>query len=69
MVLLLVLKLTLVDLMRPKSRAPELAPGIRIEPKSFLLVYLPFHEKHHDLVQPHFNLSVNRNMLSHARNI
>ena len=63
------LKLTLVDLIRPRSRVAELAPGIQIDPRSFLLVYLPFREKHHDLVQPHFNLSVNRNMLAHARNI
>jgi len=63
------LKLTLIDLIRPKSSVPELAPGIKIDPKSFLLVYLPFHEKQHDLVQPLFNLSVNRNMLAHARNI
>ena len=63
------LKLTLVDLIRPKKRVPELAPEIKIEPKSFLLVYLPFHVKQHDLVQPLFNLSVNRNMLAHARNI
>ena len=63
------LKLTLVDLIRPKSKVPELAPNIQIDPKSFLLVYLPFHEKHHDLVQPQFNLSINRNMLAHARNI
>ena len=63
------LKLTLVDLIRPKSRVPELAPEIRTDPKSFLLVYLPFHEKHHDLVQPLFNLSVNRNMLAHVRHL
>ena len=63
------LKLTLVDLIRPKSRVAELASAIQIKPSSFLLVYLPFHQKHHDLVQPQFNLSVNRNMLAHARNI
>jgi len=63
------LKLTLVDLIRPKSKVTELAPNIQIDPKSFLLVYLPFHQKHHDLVQPRFNLSINRNMLAHARNI
>jgi len=58
-----------VDLIRPKSRVAELASAIQIKPSSFLLVYLPFHQKHHDLVQPKFNLSVNRNMLAHARNI
>ncbi|MBW2613762.1 MAG: hypothetical protein JRE14_00890 [Deltaproteobacteria bacterium] len=63
------LEMTVADLIRPKSRMAELLPGIQIEPKSFLLVYLPFHQKHHDLVQPKFNLSINRNMLAHARNI
>ncbi|MCG6911048.1 MAG: hypothetical protein LJE94_13110 [Deltaproteobacteria bacterium] len=63
------LKLTVSDLIRPKSRMVELIPGIKIVPKSFLLIYIPFHENHHDLVQPTFNMSINKNMLAHARHI
>jgi len=63
------LKLTLAGMIRPKSRTVELLPDIQIKPTSFILIYLPFQEKQHDLVQPKFSLSVNKNMLAHARNI
>jgi len=63
------LKLTMASFIKPKTRVAELLPEIRIKPRSFILVYLPFHENHHDLVQPRFSLSINKNMLAHVRHI
>lgn len=63
------LKLTLADMMRPKHRLVELLPKIKIKATSFLLVYLPFVEKHHEYVQPRMNLAVNKNQLALAKNL
>ncbi len=57
------LKVCLASFMKPRKRIPELLPKIKIRPKEFLLVYVPFQEKHHELVQPEFQLAVHQNML------
>ena len=63
------LKLTLAGFLRPIERRPELIPGIQIRPRRFLLIYVPFREDAHELVQPRLNLAVNKSMLAHARNL
>ncbi|MDX2447191.1 MAG: hypothetical protein QNK29_08360 [Desulfobacterales bacterium] len=63
------LKLTLSGIIKPRRKVMSILPDIQITPISFILVYLPFVEKHHDLVQPKMGLAVNKNMLAHARNL
>ncbi len=63
------LKLTVADLIRPKSMAVEVLEKMAITAKSFLLVYLPFVEKHHEYVNSRMNLALNKNQLALAKNL
>ena len=63
------LKLTLFGIIKPRRKVMSLLPDIEIHPISYVLVYLPFAEKHHELVQPKMNMAINKNMLAHARNL
>ncbi len=63
------LKLNLANFLKPKQRVVDRIGNIRIHPKRFLLAYLPFSERHHDLVQTDFNIAVNRNQLALAGNL
>jgi DNA-directed RNA polymerase subunit RPC12/RpoP len=63
------LKLTLSGIIKPRHKIMNRLPGIKIKPTNVVLVYLPFIEKHHDLIQPEMNVAINKNMLAHARNL
>ena len=63
------LKLSLASFMKPRQTANERLPDITITPKSFLLVYLPFHEGHHEFLQPQLHLAINKNQLALAKNL
>ncbi len=63
------LKTTLAGFLRPpRIMFPKLS-DIHITPKSYALIYLPFHLKGNELSQPAFNLRINRNLLTFARNL
>jgi len=64
-----ILKLILGGIIKPRHKIVTKLTEIKIKPKSFILVYLPFVEKHHDLVQPELGMSINKNMLAHAKNL
>ena len=61
------LKIILGSFIKPKRKISELSK-IKIKPKSFLLVYIPFEKQHHEYIHPQYNICINRNMLSHADN-
>jgi hypothetical protein len=63
------LKMTLASFLKPRKKMMETLPDIIITPKSFILVYLPFQERQHELVQPKFTMAINKNLLAHARNL
>lgn len=63
------LKLNLAKLMRPRKKMIESLSNITIKPSSYLLVYLPFEIRHHDLVLSKFNLSINKNQLALANHL
>jgi hypothetical protein len=63
------LKLNLAGLLRPRKEAGQFLSEIRVSPRRFLLVYLPFEIRHQDLVQPTFQIAVNRNQLALAGNL
>jgi predicted RNA-binding Zn-ribbon protein involved in translation (DUF1610 family) len=63
------LKLNLAKFMKPRERRTELLPQIDIKARRFLLIYIPFKDTHHELVQPDLNLALNKNMLAHAKNL
>jgi len=63
------LKLNLAGWIRPKKMVEDRLGDIQINPMRYLLVYLPFEVRHHDLVQTTFNIAVNRNQLALASNL
>jgi len=63
------LKLNLASFMKPRQTLNEKLPDITITPKSYLLVYLPFNEGHHEFLQPKLHLAINKNQLALARNL
>jgi ribosomal protein L37AE/L43A len=58
------LMMNIASFLKPKRSVPSMLPEIDIQAKSFALIYVPFIEKHHDLVQPLFRQAVNKNMLA-----
>ena len=63
------LKLNLSGLLRPKKIVEDRIAHIQIKSCRYLLAYLPFEIRHHDLVQPTFNIAVNQNQLGLAGNL
>lgn len=63
------LKLTLASFVKPqRTMLPEI-PHTQITPKSFVLIYIPFRVKGHELTQPAYRLRLNKNLLSYAKNL
>lgn len=63
------LKTTLASFIRPsRIMFPKLSE-ITITPKSYVLIYLPFHLKGNELSQPAFRLRINKNLLTFARHL
>ncbi len=63
------MKITLTSFIKPRQSLLPRLHEIKIKPKSFLLVYIPFIENHHELIQPMYHLTLNKNVLGFARNL
>ena len=63
------LKVTLADFMKPRRTLMERLSDIRIDAKSFTLVFMPFNEGHHEFIQPDFQLTINKNVLALSKNL
>jgi hypothetical protein len=63
------LKISLAGFMTRKNDFFPLLDQIQIRPKSFRLVYLPFVEQRIELLQPMFNININKSQLYHAKNL
>lgn len=63
------LKLNLANLIRPRRLMIDSIHNIRIEPRSHCLVYLPFEDGPHELIQPNLNLAINKNQLNLSKNL
>jgi len=63
------LKITLASFIKPARVLIPQIGEIKIKPISYLLVYIPFKVKHHDLVQEELHLSINRNQLALSGNL
>jgi hypothetical protein len=63
------LRVNLAGLIRPAERVAELLPQIQIKPRKALLIYLPFEDRPHELVNTRLNLAVNKHQLSLAGNL
>jgi hypothetical protein len=63
------LKINLATFMKPRRRVMDILSDVDIRAKSFMLVYVPFVEKHHDLVHPVFQTAINKNQLRLSNNL
>ena len=58
------LKTSLAGMMKPAETGFLKLPQIHIKALRFVLVYVPFRCGHHEWLQPHYNIAINKNMLS-----
>jgi ribosomal protein L37AE/L43A len=63
------LKVNIASFIKPKNRLVEIFHEIGITVKSFVLVYVPFLEKHHEFIQPDLQFAVNKNILALSENL
>jgi hypothetical protein len=63
------LKINLAGFLKPAKAVETLLPRITATARRYLLVYIPFEVRNHDLVQPGYQIAVNRNQLALAGNL
>lgn len=63
------LKTNLADFIKPKKLVQAKLRDITIRPKSYALVYIPFDDKIHELIQPVYKVTINKNQLALAGNL
>ena len=63
------LKVNLASFIKPKNQLAEILHAINITAKSFVLVYVPFLEKHHEFIQPDLQFAINKNTLALSENL
>ena len=63
------LKINLANFIKPRKIFFEKLRDIRVNPKSFLLVFIPFRSEHHELIQPTHHLVINKNVLGFSKNL
>ena len=61
--------INLASFMKPQEDLFPLLKDIEIKSESYLLVYIPFVEQHHEFVQPRLYLTLNKNQLLLASNL
>ncbi len=63
------LTISLASFVKPRKSFFPILPDIKIKSESYLLVYIPFIERHHEFVQPKLNLAISKNQLEMALNL
>ena len=63
------LTISIANFVKPQKEVMHILRDLKIRPKSYLLVYIPFMEKHHEYIQPELNLTLNKNQLALASNL
>ena len=63
------LKINLACFAKPQKIFLSKIDDINITAKKFLLVHIPFVEKHHELIQPAFKIAINKNHLALSGNL
>jgi hypothetical protein len=58
-----------VGFYKPAGKLPALLARLHITPAAYRLVWMPFAERHHDLVHPGLNLAINKTQLALAHNL
>ena len=63
------LKINLAGFVKPQKKLLPKLSDIKIRPRSFLLVYVPFLIKHHELIGLSSNFAISKNQLKMAENL
>jgi DNA-directed RNA polymerase subunit RPC12/RpoP len=63
------LKINLANFIKPRKASLPQLPEIKIKTKDYLLVYVPFREKHQELTQPGSNFTITKTHLTLAKNL
>ena len=63
------IKINLTTFIRPKQRIEKQLETIQVNPVSYVLVYVPFTEKHHDYTHAAFHVAINKNQLRLSTNL
>ena len=63
------LKINLASFIKPKTELVNILHTIDITAKSFVLIYVPFIEKHHELIQPDLQFAINKNVIALSDNL
>ena len=63
------LRINLASFIKPKTKRADIMPQIEIKAKGFVLVYVPFIEKHHELIQPELQFAINKNIVALSENL
>lgn len=63
------MKLTLASSAIDKKKILPLLPSIKFDPGQAVLVYLPFTDTGHEMIQEHTNVSINKNALRFGRQL
>ncbi|MBW2427486.1 MAG: hypothetical protein JRF56_00895 [Deltaproteobacteria bacterium] len=63
------LKLTLASFMKPRKTLSERLPEINVDAKRFSLIFVPFSEEHHELIQPQYQIAINKNVMALSKNL
>lgn len=63
------LKITLAGFMKPRLRVIQNLPDITVRARGFSLIYVPFEEGHHDLINPDSQVSIRKNHLKLTGNL
>jgi hypothetical protein len=63
------LKVMLANFIKPRNLHLPRLNEIQITPKSYLLLYLPFRDDHHELIQPELKFSILKSQLRMAKNL
>lgn len=63
------LKIHLAGAIKPKKSLEENLRNITISPKESLLIYVPFQQTRHELIQPDILMAVHKNLLAAAKHL
>jgi hypothetical protein len=63
------LSINVSSFVKPRTKLSDIIPKLKIDAKSFVLVYVPFKEDHHEYIQPDLQFAINKNILTLSANL
>ena len=61
--------INLFSFVKPRTKLSDIVPRLKINAKSFVLVYVPFKENPHEFIQPDLQFAINKNILTLSANL